>query len=226
MIESKYNKALSIVLIIIIIAIIGLLGFLAYDYIKKYSTTKEASDFVAEYESDSDSEISEADLADEEENTDLEGGNETQIVSSTSGSRTTKKQYKGFTVVGTMRIPSINFQYPILEEMSTKSLETAVVALYPDPDNINLPGNTVVVGHNYRNGLFFSNVKKLTNGSKIYVTDFRGNVVTYSVYNKFEASSTDTSFYNRDTNGLAELTLSTCTDASNDQRIIVFAKQI
>ena len=74
--------------------------------------------------------------------------------------------------------------------------------------------------------MFFSNLKKITNGAKIYVTDYTGKSLTYEVYNKFEASSTDSSFYTRDTNGLAELTLSTCTDASNDIRTIVFAKQV
>ena len=69
-------------------------------------------------------------------------------------------------------------------------------------------------------------MKKLSNGDKIYVKDYRGVSVTYSVYNKFEASENDTSFYARDTNGKAELTLSTCTDASNDQRTIIFARQI
>ena len=49
--------------------------------------------------------------------------------------------------------------------------------------------------------------------------------MTYSIYNKFEAVSTDASFYERDTNGKAEVTLTTCTDESNDQRTIVFAKQ-
>lgn len=143
-----------------------------------------------------------------------------------SSGTSNKKTYKGFSVVGTMKIPSINLEYPILEQVSTTSLDTALVALYPSGDNLNLPGNTVVIGHNYRNGTFFSNLKKIANGAKIYVTDYRGTTLTYEVYNKFEASSTDISFYTRDTNGLAELTLSTCTDSSNDQRTIVFAKQI
>lgn len=125
-----------------------------------------------------------------------------------------------------MKIPAINLEYPIIEEVTTKALDTALIALYPNGDNLNQPGNTVIIGHNYRNGTLFSNVKKLTNGAKIYVTDFRGTSITYEIYNIFEASSIDTSFYNRDTNGLAELTLSTCTDASNDMRTIVFAKQI
>ena len=125
-----------------------------------------------------------------------------------------------------MRIPAINFEYPIIEEVTGPALEVGVVALYPGGDNLNLPGNTVVIGHNYRNGMFFSNLKKLSNGAKIYVKDYRGKSLTYEVYNKFETSQSDTSFYDRDTNGLAELTLSTCTDASNDQRTIIFAKQI
>ena len=125
-----------------------------------------------------------------------------------------------------MKIPAINLEYPIFEEITTKALETGLIALYPNGDNINQVGNTVIIGHNYRNGMFFSNLKKLSNGAKIYIKDFRGTTLTYEVYNKFEASSTDTSFYTTDTNGVAEITLSTCTDASNDQRTILFAKQI
>ena len=223
MFESKYSKVLTVVLVIVIIAIVALLGFLSYDFIKKYNTSKQASDFVEEYQGN----ITTSDQGDDtvQENVTLDYANEAPITSSTT-SGSGKKKYEGFTVVGTMKIPAINLEYPIVQEVSTKALEKALIALYPSGDNLNLPGNTVVIGHNYRNGMFFSNLKKLTNGAKIYVTDFRGKSLTYEVYNKFEASSTDTSFYTRDTNGLAELTLSTCTDASNDQRTIIFAKQI
>lgn len=223
MFESKYSKVLTTILIIVIVVIVGLLGFLAFDYIQKYYITKQASEFVEEYQGDITTGNESATEGQTSENAEVEGLNETPT---TTGTSATKKQYKGYSVVGTMKIPKINFEYPVLEEVSTKALETAVIALYPSGDNLNLPGNTVIIGHNYRNGLFFSNVKKLSNGDKIYVTDYRGTAITYEIYNKFEASSTDTSFYQRDTNGLAELTLSTCTDASNDQRIIIFAKQI
>lgn len=227
MFESKYSKALTIVLVVVILVIVILLGCLSYDYIKKYNTSKQASDFVENYEGNittSNDNSSNENII--QENVTLDSTNETPISSSTSGTNSGKKKYKNFTVVGTMKIPAINLEYPIVEEVTTKSLETALVALYPNGDNLNQVGNTVVIGHNYRNGMFFSNLKKLTNGAKIYVTDYRGKTVTYQVYNKFEASSTDTSFYTRDTAGLAELTLSTCTDASNDQRTIIFAKQI
>ena len=231
MFESKYSKVLTIVLVIVIVAILGLLGFLGYDYYKKYSTTKQASEFVNSYQGD----VTTGDSGNtttgtdnnEVTNTTLDGLDETPNTGTNSSSSTgSKKTFKGFTTVGTMKIPKINFEYPILEEVSTKSIETGVAVLYPNADNINQPGNTVIIGHNYRNGLFFSNLKKLSNGDKVYITDYRGTSITYTIYNKFEASESDTSFYDRDTAGKAEITLSTCTDASNDQRTIIFAKQI
>lgn len=226
MFESKYSKVLTIILIVVIIAILVLLGFLAFDYIHKYSSTKQASDFVEDYQGDINTGEQNVTETSPEENVELGELDEVKTGSTNSDGTSTKKKYKGFTVVGTMKIPDISLEYPIVEEVTTKALETALIALYPSGDNLNLPGNTVVIGHNYRNGTFFSNLKKLSNGAKIYVTDYRGKSVTYQVYNKFEANQNDTSFYTRDTNGLAELTLSTCTDASNDQRTIIFAKQI
>ena len=225
MFESKYSKVLTVILIIVIIAIVVLLGFLAFDYIQKFNTTKQASDFVENYEGDINT--GEQNITENNsENVSLGNITETPIESTGTSGTSNKKKYYGYTVVGTMKIPAINLEYPIVEEVSGPALEKALVALYPSGDNLNLPGNTVVIGHNYRNGTFFSNLKKLSNGAKIYVTDYRGKSITYEIYNKFETSSSDTSFYSRDTNGLAELTLSTCTDASNDQRTIIFAKQI
>ena len=225
MFESKYSKVLTIILIVVIIAIVLLLGFLTFDYIKKFNTTKQASDFVENYQGDINS-GNQNNEAEETGNVELNSTTETPIENFGTSVSGTKKKYYNYSVVGTMKIPAINLEYPIVENVSGPALEKALVALYPSGDNLNLPGNTVIIGHNYRNGTFFSNLKKLSNGAKIYVTDYRGKSLTYEVYNKFETSSTDTSFYSRDTNGLAELTLSTCTDESNDQRTIIFAKQI
>ena len=233
MFESKYSKVLTVILIIVIILIVGLLGFLTFDYLQKINTTKQASDFVEDYQGDittGEQDITENIFGNSTENVILENKNEVSTTINGEGTSTSttsnKKKYKGYTVAGTIKIPEINLEYPILEEVTGPALETGVVVLYPSGDNLNLPGNTVIIGHNYRNGLFFSNLKKLGNGAKIYIKDYRGKTLTYQVYNKFQTSSTDTSFYSRDTNGLAELTLSTCTDANNDQRTIIFAKQI
>lgn len=144
-----------------------------------------------------------------------------QIKDAETGSSTKKITYKGFGVLGTMEIPATNFKYPILEKVTKKSIETAVAFLYGS--GVNQPGNTVIIGHNYRNGLFFSNNKKLNIGDKIYVTDNNGNKLTYTIYNKFEATPEDTSFYQRDTAGKPEITLSTCTDDSS-ARLIILAR--
>lgn len=220
MFESKYSKLLSIILVIVIIAILGLLGFLAYDYYQKYAVTTDTSDFVDNFEGDvQDQNVSEDQNNSENETSQGLVGKLEDTNQSSNGN--TKKMYKGFGVLGTMEIPATNFKYPILEKVTKKSIETAVAFLYGT--GINQPGNTVIIGHNYRNGLFFSNNKKLNLGDKIYITDNEGKKMTYTIYNKFETTPEDTSFYQRDTGGKAEVTLSTCTDDSK-ARLIIFAK--
>ena len=123
--------------------------------------------------------------------------------------------------MGTIEIPKTDVKYPVLEKVTKKSIEVAVAILYGT--GLNQPGNTVIIGHNYRNGLFFSNNKKLENGDKIYITDNSGTKVAYTIYNKFQTTPEDTSFYQRDTDGKPEVTLSTCTDDSKE-RIIIEAR--
>lgn len=57
------------------------------------------------------------------------------------------------------------------------------------------------------------------------MTDKTGTKIKYEVYKVFEAEATDSSFYKRDTNGLREITLSTCTD-NGKLRTIVLAKEV
>ena len=222
MFENKYSKVLTVILVIVIIAILGLLGFLAYDYYQKYRITKDASEFVDNFDGD---------ISDEEKSADTNAvGNDifngsTPVSNTTSVATAKKGEYKGFATVGTMEIPAINFSYPVIDSVSRSSIENSVAVLYPPGgETINQPGNTVIIGHNYRNGVFLNN-KRLKNGDKIYVKDFRGTRLSYTIYNKFETDDKDTSFYQRETNGKAELTLSTCTDASNNRRLIILARQ-
>lgn len=217
MFESKYNKVLTVILVIVIIAIIGLLGFLGYDYYQNYMVTKDTLDFVDNFQGD----VTDGEATDNEiENSDNTNPFD-QIKDAETGSSTKKQTYKGFGVLGTMEIPATNFKYPVLEKVTKKSIETAVAFLYGT--GLNQPGNSVIIGHNYRNGLFFSNNKKLNIGDKIYITDTEGTKLTYTIYNKFETTPEDTSFYQRDTEGKPEVTLSTCTDDSK-ARLIICAK--
>lgn len=171
MFESKYSKVLTVILVIVIIAIVGLLGFLGYDYYQNYIITKDTSEFVDNFQGEvtDDQEPTGDDMA----NADNTTNPFDQIKDAETSSGSSKKQtYKGFGVLGTMEIPATNFKYPILEKVTKKSIETAVAFLYGA--GVNQPGNTVIIGHNYRNGLFFSNNKKLSIGDKIYITDNDG----------------------------------------------------
>ena len=134
-----------------------------------------------------------------------------------------KNKYEGYTMLGTIEIPKIKVKTPILKELSVSALNKAVCLIY---GNLNEEdSNAVIIGHNNRNGTYFSNLKKLKSGDTITITDYTGQKITYTVYSIFQATPDDTSFYQRETNGLREITLSTCTDSDDTKRIIVLAKE-
>ena len=215
MFESKYGKLLTVLLVIVIIAILGLIGFLVFDWYNKFTTNDEASKFVDGFQG----QVGSTDDT-ESQGEDMSGIQATSTENNQSIGNSVKT-YKGFVVLGTIEIPKTDVKYPILDQVSTKAIETGVSKLYGP--GLNQVGNTVIIGHNYRNGMFFSNNKKLTNGDKIYITDNDGNKLTYTIYNKFQTTPEDTSFYSRDTNGKPEVTLQTCTDDSK-ARIIIEAR--
>ncbi len=221
MFDSKYSKVLTVILVIVIIAIVGLLFFLGYDYYQNYMITQDTGEFVDNFEGDKVDGQSDIDDSNTVANDNENPLDQIKDDKTNTSSKRAKRTYKGFGVLGTMEIPATNFKYPVLEKVTKKSIETAVAFLYGS--GLNQPGNSVIIGHNYRNGLFFSNNKKLKIGDKIYITDNDGKKLEYTIYNKFEATPEDTSFYQRDTGGKPEVTLSTCTDDSK-ARIIIFAK--
>ena len=219
MLETKYSSLLTVLLVLIIIAIIGLGGYLGYSYYKNYTIKNDADENVSTF-------IEET----ENKNKDNQDGSDLGIsddINSTEASLASKEnKYKGFNYIGAIQIPKIDVKYFVLEgPPDAQRLNTSVVALYPQKATLNSVGNVVITGHNYRNGLFFSDIKKLQNGDKITITDLDGNKVTYEVYNVFQAQQDDTDFYNRDTDGKREITLSSCTDASDENRVIVEARE-
>lgn len=227
MFESKYGKILTVLLIVVIVAIIGLLGYLGYDYYEKYFITKDTAEFVDSFGAENANTTNETNTnntTDSNTNVDeniLDGIQSADNSGSSTSNTNKKKTYKGFNVVGTIEIPKTNLKYPILEKVTKSSIETAVAVMYgPGPNQV---GNTTIMGHNYRNGLFFSNNKKLEVGDKIYITDLDGKKLTYTIYNKYETTPEDAEYMTRNTNGAIEVSLSTCTDDSK-ARLIIWAK--
>ena len=78
----------------------------------------------------------------------------------------------------------------------------------------------VIVGHNYKNGKFFGNLKKLTIGDNIFLLSSKGNAQVYKVYDTYIVDETDMSCISQETNGKIELTLITCAD-DNTKRLVV-----
>lgn len=221
--NSKYGNLLTVILVIAIIAILGIVGIIVYRIFSAYQTEKGALQAATEFEQSIQQNGNT--ISNEQDNnikTDLSGIEGTTSENTTqSGSTTTT--YKGFEVVGTIQIPAIDLKYPILEKLSKKSLETSVVLLYT-AQGLNNVGNSVIIGHNYRNGTMFSNVKNLSKGDYIYITDTTGRKVKYTIYNIYRASGSESDYLTRNTNGKREISLSTCTNDSK-ARTIVLAKE-
>ena len=126
-------------------------------------------------------------------------------------------------------IPSIGVHYPVLKEVSgtidhiDELLKISPCYFWgPAPNEV---GNYCIVGHNYRSAKFFSKVINLADGDIIQITDLKGNMLEYEVYDKFVVAPDDLECTSQLTNGLKEVTLITCTNDSS-QRVIVKAREI
>ena len=202
-----------------------------FDYYSKYRTNEDGEAFVDSLTEGVTVDAPEGDInptntasTENITTTPNQSNNNNSTGGNTSNNTNKRPTYKGFYTLGSIEIPKTNVKYPVLEKVTKRSLETSVAVVWPENAELNKPGNVVIVGHNYRNGLFFSNNKKLSKGDKIYITDLNKNRVAYTIYNIFEASDTDTKFYNRNTDGKREITLSTCTDDSS-ARLIIEARE-
>lgn len=121
-------------------------------------------------------------------------------------------------VLGGIRIPKININYPIVYETTEEYLKIAPTKLFGP--NINEIGNLCIVGHNYKNEQFFSRLSELETSDKVYVMDNKGETLIYSVYDKYTVDENDLSCTSQDTNGNIELTLITCTNKKSERLIL------
>ena len=131
------------------------------------------------------------------------------------------RELKGYNVVAELEIPKIKLNMDILQEYSENALQISATKFYgPNP---NETGNFCISGHNF-NSKMFKNLKKLSNGDEISLTDGYGETTKYEVYDVYKVNPDDTSCLAQNTEGKKEITLITCT-ADSKQRIIVKAKE-
>jgi len=260
MIDNRYNKVLTIVLVIVVIATIVAFGFWGFDIVQKHVIESSVEEFEGEFLNSIAEQTTQngvvVDISNQTENTDNQVlGNvteqptntttNTQTGTTTTGGgssnqgRTTNNntstnsiplKYKGYDCIGWINIPRTNVSYPILATSTLSSMEVSVGWVFGwangnviETPSVNVEGNTVIYGHNYKNGTFFSNNKKLENGDEIYITSLNGEKVRYIIYNKYTTTSTDFDYATRASSG-REISLSSCTDDSKS-RIIIWARE-
>ena len=243
--SSKYGDILTMVLVVVIVIILGIIGYFGYSVYTKNTTNANAQAALAEFEEATKPIKKKPINKVKDENTVLENttidNNEVyvptaeEIQESIDAMKNTvpeqevveqpeepkKVMYEGYEMVGKISIPKTKCEYPVLSEVTKRSIEVAVAILYGP--GLNEPGNTVIVGHNYRNGMFFSDNDKLAKGDLVYITSAT-ETVTYEIYNIYQTSPNDASYMKRDTGGAREISLSTCTDDSSE-RIVIWAKE-
>ena len=230
MLNSKYSKVLTIILIIAIVIIVGLLVFIGIDWYKAYTVGKDTQNSLDQFNSYIENNQNNDNNANFENNIDnnniIEEPNNNNIIEEPSDNNNNSNSegltYKGFKVAGVIEIPKTKVKYNVLDDPSAKAMEVGITIIYGP--GLNQTGNTVLAGHNYRNGTFFSNNNKLSSGDKIYITDLSGKKVTYTIYTKYKTDPNDFSYATRNTNGKREISLTTCTDDSS-ARIIIWAKE-
>lgn len=228
MFNSKYSKLLTTLLVIAIIAVLGILIFVGINWYKAYMTESDVDAGVDQFDGYINNTITKNPNSNEENNVadlvdpDIDVNNTVTNTSGNGGTTSSKPKYKGFNMVGKIEIPKIKLSCPVLETATDSAIEVAVAVL--SGPGVNQVGNTLIIGHNYRNGTFFSNNKKLEVGDKIYLTDLSGKKITYKITKKYKTSTSDADYMLRDTKEKREITLSTCTDDSK-QRLILWAEE-
>lgn len=239
MLEKKYKNFLNIILIIVVLAIIGVGTYIFYEYVYlKRIIDANASDILDAFDKyindinkdvnkDNNTLIVEAGSTNNNENNNQTSQNSKNGTTGTTGNNSTGTgyalTYRGYGVLGKIELPKVGLKYPVLETLTdAHAIDVSVAVQYGV--GLNKVGNTVIMGHNYRNGSFFGSNKKLSEGDKVYITDNSGLRVEYTIYKKYLTPEADYSYAQRDTEGKREITLVTC-HTDNRYRLVIFARE-
>lgn len=201
-IELKIYKAIFCMLLIAAVVVIGMI---VYKYGSNQKNEKESQEAVEAF--------SNIDFSKNEE----ESGSQIQL------------DYKGYKVIGIVKIPKINLEYPILEigdidpENAKKPMKISIIKYWGE--NVNDYGNLSIAGHNNKDGTMFGKTKKLKIGDIVELTDLNGQTIQYSIYDIFVTDPNDVSILLPKEEVIREVTLITCTNG-NKQRLILKAKEI
>ena len=132
-------------------------------------------------------------------------------------------EYKGQKVIGLIKIPAIDLEYPILDKTTKLAMATSISRYYGG--RINEYGNVSLAGHNNYSGTMFGKNKYLKNGDQILLTDLTGRTLKYEIYTTFVTHPDDTEVLETKDETIREVTLITCKNGRSE-RLIIKAKEI
>lgn len=116
---------------------------------------------------------------------------------------------------GRIIIDKINVDYMVLNNYSEENLNISICKFFGDKDSNNIS----IIGHNYENGIFFSNLNILDKDDEIKLI-IDDKIFLYKVYDKYEVISDDITPIEEE--NIKEITLITCNNI-NKKRLIIKA---
>lgn len=137
-------------------------------------------------------------------------------------SREINLELDGHKVIGLIKIPAIDLEYPILEKTTKATMKIAISRFYGG--KINEYGNVSLAGHNNYSGTMFGKNKYLKLGDIIYLTDLKSKTIEYEIYDIFTTDPNDTTVLETKDDNIREVTLITCKNGRT-QRLIIKAKE-
>ena len=127
-------------------------------------------------------------------------------------------EFEGYRVIGIIKIPKIDLEYPILEETTKATMKISISRYWGK--EINSFGNVSLAGHNNYDGTMFGKNKKLEIGDTIELTDLSNNTIEYEIYDIFSTDPNDVTILQTTDSKIREVTLITCTNGRAERLII------
>ncbi len=196
-------KMYRIILVLLIIALLVVIGLIANKYINSFKNEKNNEQTVDTFKE--------------------------QLTEDTSEGSLENVTMNGYKVIGIVKIPKINIEYPILDldvpnpEKTVEPMKYSIVKYWGK--NVNDFGNLSIAGHNKYDGTMFGKTKELEIGDSIYLIDLTGKTIEYSIFNIFVTDPNDVNILKTEDETIREVTLITCTNG-NKNRLIIKAKEI
>jgi len=197
----------KVLLIILIISTIATISIVAYKYIQRWQNEQKLKETILMINTQEEA-TSESEEIQEQEIDVLKEMN---------------AEINGHSVVGIIKIPEINLEYPILETTSVETLKLSITRFWGE--KINQIGNVTLAGHNNLGGTMFGKIKHLEEGDIIELTDKQNVTIKYQIFKKYIIDPNDVTCVLPEQKDTREVTLITCTNG-NKNRFIIKAREV